>query len=502
MRMLSSKNSLYKLNIIDENGQRIGTYSFPENHLFDTRYFTSPPVIDRNGNLLISYLKFNSTLEDSPFYMASISPTGKLNWEYETGYYGPNPPTFGADGTIYFVTSHLRHYDYGNIGYVHALTEDGEELWKQKIAGEAYSATPFINEDNNVVFSTWIPGYQSLHYTLSADGQILDIEITDSVTSSIYSNGNKYYTEERINPVGDRLKSLAVTDTNNKMLWNYSIDMDIYFPDRVDYVTSDGIVYLTSDRDRYFGQFKSVASISNGTLNWTTNGIPLYYDNDVYTLNLLKGGSTTTISKLDTKSGKAIDTELVNFKPSDAVAFDNDVILLAVEKDIYKVTFDKNEKTGWVKKSGKWLYYDQNKILKTGWLLDNGQWYYLDFTGVMKTGWYQVNEKWYYSTSSGEMQTGWIKDKNKWYFLSSSGAMESGWIKDKGTWYYTSSDGAMQTGWINDKNKWYFLNSNGAMQIGWKLVNNKWYYFYSDGQMAANTTIGGYKLDQSGAWVK
>jgi len=502
--------SLYKLNVIDETGQMIGTYSFPDNHLFNTRYITSHPVIDENGNLLISYLKFNSTLYDSPFYMASISPTGKLNWEYEVGYYGPNPPTFGTDGTIYFVTAVLRHHDFENIGYVHALTKDGEELWKQKIAGEAYSAKPYINEENELVFATWLKGYQSLHYKLSLEGQILDLEITDAQTVPFYKDGNKYYIEEYVHADGVIEKTLKVTGHNNKSLWNYSFGSDNKdFPESIAHVTNAGIVYLSSD-----GHFiQPVASITNGSLNWTTNGIPLYFDNNVYTLNPLKGGSTS-ISKLDTASGKAIDTEIINFKHTDAVAFNNDIILLAVGKNIHKVTFD-NEKTGWVKKNGEWLYYNQNGELKTGWLMDNGKWYYLDFSGVMKSGWYQENDKWYYSngewyppkgkwyyaTSSGEMQTGWIKDKNKWYFLSNSGAMESGWIKDKGTWYYTSSDGAMQTGWVKDQDKWYFLNSNGAMHTGWKLVNGKWYYLYADGHMAANTTIGGYKLDYSGAWV-
>ena len=49
--------TLYKLNVIDENGQRMGTYSFPENLQFNTEYMSSHPVIDKNGNLLISYVK-------------------------------------------------------------------------------------------------------------------------------------------------------------------------------------------------------------------------------------------------------------------------------------------------------------------------------------------------------------------------------------------------------------------------------------------------------------
>lgn len=61
--------------------------------------------------------------------------------------------------------------------------------------------------------------------------------------------------------------------------------------------------------------------------------------------------------------------------------------------------------------------------------------------------------------------------------------MKSGWHLDAdGNWYYLDNDGSMKTGWFKDTNgKWYYLNSNGSM--------------------AFNTTINGYKLDNSGAWI-
>jgi len=40
----------------------------------------------------------------------------------------------------------------------------------------------------------------------------------------------------------------------------------------------------------------------------------------------------------------------------------------------------------------------------------------------------------------------------------------------------------MKTGWLNDNGTWYYLNTSGAM--------------------LANTTVDGYKLSASGAWVK
>jgi len=81
--------------------------------------------------------------------------------------------------------------------------------------------------------------------------------------------------------------------------------------------------------------------------------------------------------------------------------------------------------------------------------------------------------------------------------------MKTGWIQTGGEWYFMKQSGAMQTGWLSQGGKWYYLNpGSGHMQTGWKAVGNKWYYFYSSGQMAGNTTIGGYKLDKSGAWVR
>ena len=40
------------------------------------------------------------------------------------------------------------------------------------------------------------------------------------------------------------------------------------------------------------------------------------------------------------------------------------------------------------------------------------------------------------------------------------------------------------------------------MATGWVLSNGKWYYLDSDGHMLANTSVGAYRLDASGAWVQ
>ncbi|MDW0114026.1 NlpC/P60 family protein [Sporosarcina saromensis] len=129
--------------------------------------------------------------------------------------------------------------------------------------------------------------------------------------------------------------------------------------------------------------------------------------------------------------------------------------------DVSSVTQTSNSVTGWKKENVGWKYY-QN--------------------GAMKKGWAQVNSKWYYMNQSGVMQTGWLKSAGKWYFMNQSGDMRTGWSK------------------VNSK--WYFHNASGAMLTGWVQTGGKWYYFYSNGQMAANTTIGGYQLNSSGAWIQ
>ena len=122
-------------------------------------------------------------------------------------------------------------------------------------------------------------------------------------------------------------------------------------------------------------------------------------------------------------------------------------------------------------------------VIKTGWQQEGSNWYFNDATGAKVVNkWVNVGGAWYFLKADGAMATGWVKDGASWYFLNASGAMRTGWIKDGANWYYLKSSGAMATGWVNDNGSWYFLNGSGAM--------------------LSNTTVNGYKLGASGAWVK
>lgn len=84
-------------------------------------------------------------------------------------------------------------------------------------------------------------------------------------------------------------------------------------------------------------------------------------------------------------------------------------------------------------------------------------------------------------TANPTQPVGWVKADNVWRYYDINRVMKTGWLNDSGVWYYLNSDGAMKTGWLNDNGTWYYLNANGSM--------------------ATNTTIDGYTLDASGAWI-
>ena len=122
-------------------------------------------------------------------------------------------------------------------------------------------------------------------------------------------------------------------------------------------------------------------------------------------------------------------------------------------------------------------------------------------------GWtYTKGAGWSYYVA-GEAATGWIfdEDYDAWYYMDEEGVMaENEWIKIDGTWYWLKSGGAMaESQWARIGGKWYYFKASGAMVSGgWMEIGGVWYYFYESGAMAANTTINGYKVNASGAWVK
>jgi hypothetical protein len=100
--------------------------------------------------------------------------------------------------------------------------------------------------------------------------------------------------------------------------------------------------------------------------------------------------------------------------------------------------------------------------------------------------------------------TGWVQAADAtWTFNDATGTkIANKWINVGGAWYYLKADGVMATGWYNDNGTWYFLKASGAMATGWYNDNGTWYYLNASGAMLANTTVDGYVLGASGAWIK
>ena len=128
----------------------------------------------------------------------------------------------------------------------------------------------------------------------------------------------------------------------------------------------------------------------------------------------------------------------------------------------------------------------------------------IDFNEVIM-GWNKLENGTYkYGTADGYVTSDWKWIGNAWYYFDAEGIMVTGWQQLDGAWYYFYTWGGMAKGWAQVNGTWYYLNPNGGKMLsnGWNWIDGKCYYFYSWGGMAANTTIDGYKVDASGAWVK
>ena len=136
----------------------------------------------------------------------------------------------------------------------------------------------------------------------------------------------------------------------------------------------------------------------------------------------------------------------------------------------------------------------------------NGWWYNADgsWSYPYQGSWKQNSVGWWFEDESGWYPTSaWMKIDGYWYYFDANGYMEAGCYRDG---YWLSSSGAMDEqykgNWRSDSNGWWFEDISGWYPTSrWLKIDGAWYYFYSDGYMAANTTVDGYKVNASGAWV-
>ena len=260
--------------------------------------------------------------------------------------------------------------------------------------------------------------------------------------------------------------------------------MDQVLMDREFIIDSSNNRFDGDRSDRYFLKgyhYLSSSSSSSGFTGWkgTSDGW-VYYSSD---------------SKVT--GWQNIDGEYYYFN-SDGImrtgwVYDND--------KWYYLNYSGDMATGWLYYSGEWYYLNSDGAMATGFVEDGGSKYYMYSSGAMATGWEYIDGLWYYFYGNGSAATGWLYQGGTWYFLYSGGDMATGWNKINDVWYYMNGSGAMETGWVYYDGKWFYLNGSGAMETGWVYTGGHWYYMYSDGTMAADTTIDGYYVNSSGAWV-
>lgn len=117
------------------------------------------------------------------------------------------------------------------------------------------------------------------------------------------------------------------------------------------------------------------------------------------------------------------------------------------------------------------------------------------------------------NNNSPAAATGWRSDSTGWWYQYADGSYPvNAWLYVDNNWFHFDGRGYMQTGWLYDNGQYYYLNpvsdgSQGRMITGWYWVDGQCYYFNPGptgivGAMAINTTIDGYRVGPSGAWIQ
>ena len=161
-------------------------------------------------------------------------------------------------------------------------------------------------------------------------------------------------------------------------------------------------------------------------------------------------------------------------------------------------------KNGWAQASKpgqggtKWYYLGADGYMLTDqFLYYNGDEYLLAEDGSAYTGWLKKDGKWaFYNKKGTRVKSGWFQDdKNNWYLLDSNGELlVDQFVKAGDKTYLLGVGGKMQTGWEQRDGKWYFFDrKDGHMYKGFRTVGNKKEFF--------DTEDGHWRTDTNGHWL-
>lgn len=320
------------------------------------------------------------------------------------------------------------------------------------------SLVNYVVENLNTSIQNLDPNKETANWIIVMLEDALDI--ANSVVESDYRTNTSYWRnfQRDVADIEDLLEATVVQENAAE-----SAIKDLFGKD----------MDATKGSDGTYGELsKCKLSVPSATRNELRDKI-----NEAKDLLKDKTGKTSTqISELQTALADAEDITTANTISQYETAI----------ADLDAAMTNYNHPQGWYQANGAW-YYGREDANVTGWLNVSGTWYYLD------------------PANDGRMMTGWQQIGGTWYYLKDTGAMATGWLNLNGTYYYLESWGGMATGWKSVNGSWYYLDpAQGGKMLanGWYWINGKCYYFYNWGGMAANTTINGYTVDATGAWVR
>lgn len=331
----------------------------------------------------------------------------------------------------------------------------------EKASTRKYVPQSLVNyavEELNATIQALDPNKETANWIIVMLEDALDI--ANSVVESDYRTNTSYWRnfQRDVADIEDLLEATVVQENAAE-----SAIKDLFGKDMDATKGSDGT---------YAELSKCKLSVPSATRNELKDKI-----NEAKDLLKDKTGKTSTqISELQTALADAEDITTANTISQYETAI----------ADLDAAMTNYNHPQGWYQANGAW-YYGREDANVTGWLNVSGTWYYLD------------------PANDGRMMTGWQQIGGTWYYLKDTGAMATGWLNLNGTYYYLESWGGMATGWKSVNGSWYYLDpAQGGKMLanGWYWISGKCYYFYNWGGMAANTTINGYTVDASGAWVR
>lgn len=162
---------------------------------------------------------------------------------------------------------------------------------------------------------------------------------------------------------------------------------------------------------------------------------------------------------------------------------------MSVTEHTYEVsaaTTNQKPKNTFVKKNGKWYYYDSNGKLAKGWFVSKGgNRYYFGKDGAARAGILTISGKKYCFNEKGKMQKEWQTVNGKTYFFDEKdGHMHTGWTVTKaGNRYYFGKDGVIRPGWQTvDKKTYYFTEKGKMVKNAFLTVNKQKFYLDKNGQ--------------------